>query len=154
MLKLPGGPLGYGNHLAGGTLVGECVSPTLDAGWQTALFHQRRRRWRAQHCRSDRHARDAFTQAIHNRMPVLLDRPDLEAWLNGAARTELLRPAVEDHIHRETADMVNPCAAPDGANTTAPFRMAAPYYLSQRGQGVKPKAWLADPFLENVRFSF
>jgi putative SOS response-associated peptidase YedK len=35
-----------------------------------------------------------------------------------------------------------------------PFRMAAPYYLSQPGPAVKPKAWLADPFLENVRFSF
>jgi putative SOS response-associated peptidase YedK len=29
-------------------------------------------------------------------MPVLLDRPDFEAWLTGAAGPELLRPAAED----------------------------------------------------------
>jgi putative SOS response-associated peptidase YedK len=41
---------------------------------------------------------NAFTRAVHNRMPVLLDRPDLEAWLSGAAGTEVLRPAAEDRL--------------------------------------------------------
>jgi putative SOS response-associated peptidase YedK len=31
-------------------------------------------------------------------LPVLLDRPDLEAWLTGAAGPELLRPAAEDRL--------------------------------------------------------
>jgi hypothetical protein len=38
------------------------------------------------------------TRAVHNRMPVLLDRPDLVAWLSGAAGPELLRPAAEDRL--------------------------------------------------------
>jgi putative SOS response-associated peptidase YedK len=41
---------------------------------------------------------NAFTRAVHNRMPVLLNRPDLEAWLTGAAGRELLRPAAEDRL--------------------------------------------------------
>ena len=41
---------------------------------------------------------NAFTRAVHNRMPVLLDRPDLEAWLTGAAGPEVLRPAAEDRL--------------------------------------------------------
>jgi putative SOS response-associated peptidase YedK len=36
---------------------------------------------------------NAFTRAVHNRMPVLLDRPDVAAWLSGAAGPEFLRPA-------------------------------------------------------------
>jgi putative SOS response-associated peptidase YedK len=35
---------------------------------------------------------NAFTRAVHNRMPVLLDRPDLEAWL----RDGVLRDVVRD----------------------------------------------------------
>ena len=31
-------------------------------------------------------------QSIHDRMPVLLTREDIDAWLSGAAGTELLRP--------------------------------------------------------------
>jgi putative SOS response-associated peptidase YedK len=38
-------------------------------------------------------AANDFTQPIHDRMPVLLDHQDLDAWLTGKARTELLRPA-------------------------------------------------------------
>ncbi|HEV7982053.1 MAG TPA: SOS response-associated peptidase family protein [Xanthobacteraceae bacterium] len=41
---------------------------------------------------------NAFTPAIHNQMPVLLDRSDFEAWLSGAAGPEVLRPAVEDRL--------------------------------------------------------
>jgi putative SOS response-associated peptidase YedK len=41
---------------------------------------------------------NAFTRAVHNRMPVLLDRPNLESWLTAAAGPELLRPAVEDRL--------------------------------------------------------
>jgi putative SOS response-associated peptidase YedK len=33
-------------------------------------------------------------QAVHNRMPVLLDRPEIEAWLTGAARTCGRRPKI------------------------------------------------------------
>jgi putative SOS response-associated peptidase YedK len=41
---------------------------------------------------------NAFTRAVHNRMPVLLDRSDLKAWLSGAAGPELLRPTAEDRL--------------------------------------------------------
>ena len=41
---------------------------------------------------------NAFTRPVHDRMPVLLDRPGLEAWLTGAAGPELLRPAAEDRL--------------------------------------------------------
>jgi putative SOS response-associated peptidase YedK len=41
---------------------------------------------------------NAFMRAVHNRMPVLLDRPGLEAWLSGAAGPEVLRPAAEDRL--------------------------------------------------------
>jgi putative SOS response-associated peptidase YedK len=37
---------------------------------------------------------NAFTRAVHNRMPVLMDRPDL----SGTAGTELLRPAAKDRL--------------------------------------------------------
>ena len=41
---------------------------------------------------------NAFTQAVHDRMPVLLDRPDLQAWVSGAAGPASLRPAAEDRL--------------------------------------------------------
>src|SRR5262249_52752784 len=36
---------------------------------------------------------NALTRPIHDRMPVILDRTDFKAWLNGATGAELLRPA-------------------------------------------------------------
>lgn len=41
---------------------------------------------------------NALTGAIHNRMPVVLDKADIGPWLKGAAGTELLRPAAEDRL--------------------------------------------------------
>ena len=41
---------------------------------------------------------NALTRAIHDRMPVVLDKADIGPWLNGAAGTELLRPAAEDRL--------------------------------------------------------
>ena len=41
-------------------------------------------------------AANDFTRRIHDRMPVLLDRHDLDAWLTGKAGVELLRPAPND----------------------------------------------------------
>ena len=38
-------------------------------------------------------AANAFTRVIHDRMPVVLDRADIGAWLTGQAGTELLKPA-------------------------------------------------------------
>ena len=32
-------------------------------------------------------------------MPVVLDKADIESWLNGEAGTELLKPAAEDRLH-------------------------------------------------------
>ena len=39
-----------------------------------------------------------LTGTIHNRMPVVLDDADMRSWLNGAAGTELLKPAAEDRL--------------------------------------------------------
>jgi putative SOS response-associated peptidase YedK len=41
---------------------------------------------------------NALTRPIHDRMPVLLDKADIEPWLSGAAGAELLRPAAEDRL--------------------------------------------------------
>jgi putative SOS response-associated peptidase YedK len=41
---------------------------------------------------------NALTRAIHDRIPVLLDKTDFEPWLSGAAGAELLRPAAEDRV--------------------------------------------------------
>ena len=37
-----------------------------------------------------------FTRRIHDRMPILLERQDHDAWLAGKAGVELLRPAPND----------------------------------------------------------
>jgi putative SOS response-associated peptidase YedK len=39
-----------------------------------------------------------FTRRIHDRMPVLLERHDLDAWLTGKAGVELLRSAPNDFL--------------------------------------------------------
>jgi putative SOS response-associated peptidase YedK len=41
-------------------------------------------------------AANDFTRPIHDRMPVLCGRQDHDAWLNGKAGVELLRPAPND----------------------------------------------------------
>jgi putative SOS response-associated peptidase YedK len=41
---------------------------------------------------------NALTRTIHDRMPVLLDKADIESWLNGTGGTELLRPAADDRL--------------------------------------------------------
>jgi putative SOS response-associated peptidase YedK len=41
---------------------------------------------------------NALTRAIHDRMPVVIDKADIGRWLNGEAGTELLRPAAEDRL--------------------------------------------------------
>jgi SOS response associated peptidase (SRAP) len=38
---------------------------------------------------------NALTRAIHDRMPVVLDRADIGPWLKGAAGIELLKPAFD-----------------------------------------------------------
>ena len=41
---------------------------------------------------------NALTRPIHDRMPVLLDKADIESWLNGIGGTELLRPGADDRL--------------------------------------------------------
>jgi putative SOS response-associated peptidase YedK len=41
---------------------------------------------------------NALMRTIHDRMPVLLDRADIESWLIGTGGTELLRPAADDRL--------------------------------------------------------
>ena len=37
---------------------------------------------------------------IHDRIPVILDKTDFKAWLNGAAGAELLGPAADECVCR------------------------------------------------------
>jgi putative SOS response-associated peptidase YedK len=39
-----------------------------------------------------------FVSKIHDRMPVLLQPKDFDAWLTAHARTERLRPAANDYL--------------------------------------------------------
>jgi putative SOS response-associated peptidase YedK len=39
-----------------------------------------------------------LTRTIHDRMPVLLDKADIEPWLSGAAGSELLKSAADDRL--------------------------------------------------------
>jgi putative SOS response-associated peptidase YedK len=41
---------------------------------------------------------NALTSPVHDRVPVILDKADFGAWLNGTAGTELLGSAAEDHL--------------------------------------------------------
>ena len=41
---------------------------------------------------------NALTRPIHDRMPVVLDKADIAAWLGGAAGAEVLKPAAEDRL--------------------------------------------------------
>jgi putative SOS response-associated peptidase YedK len=41
---------------------------------------------------------NSFISAIHDRMPVLLERESADAWLSGSAGLELLKPAREDAL--------------------------------------------------------
>ena len=41
---------------------------------------------------------NSFISAIHDRMPVLLDQENADAWLSGDAGLELLKPAPEDAL--------------------------------------------------------
>jgi len=41
---------------------------------------------------------NALTRAIHDRMPLVLDKADIESWLNGTGGAELLRPAIVDRL--------------------------------------------------------
>ncbi|HWN48929.1 MAG TPA: SOS response-associated peptidase family protein [Xanthobacteraceae bacterium] len=41
---------------------------------------------------------NTLTRTIHDRMPVLLDKADIEPWMSGAAGAKLLRPAADDRL--------------------------------------------------------
>jgi putative SOS response-associated peptidase YedK len=43
-------------------------------------------------------AANAFTRAVHDRMPALLQPADFTAWLGGSGGTALLRPAADDRL--------------------------------------------------------
>jgi len=69
-------------------------------------------------------AANAFSRAIHDRMPVLLDRADLDAWLGGGAGggagggVDLLRPAAEGRLRMwPVSKRVNRAGAGDDDGT-------------------------------------
>jgi putative SOS response-associated peptidase YedK len=41
-----------------------------------------------------------FVREVHDRMPVILEEKNFEAWLSGEAGTELLKPAANDVLQR------------------------------------------------------
>jgi putative SOS response-associated peptidase YedK len=54
-----------------------------------------------------------FVGEVHDRMPVLLQRPDVDAWLLGSAALELLKPAANDLLQRwPVSRRVNSSRAP------------------------------------------
>jgi putative SOS response-associated peptidase YedK len=61
---------------------------------------------------------NALTRPIHDRMPVMLDKADIESWLNGTGGTELLRPAADDRARMwPVSRRVNKTGSGDGDPT-------------------------------------
>jgi len=68
-----------------------------------------------------------FTRAIHDRMPVLLGRDDIDTWLSGRVGVEVLRPAPDDFLRMwpvsrrvnvsgrgdDDASLIDPAATPE-----------------------------------------
>lgn len=58
-------------------------------------------------------AANEAVREVHDRMPVLLQAADFDAWLSGAAGTELLKPADNDLLQRwPVSRRVNSSRAP------------------------------------------
>ena len=57
---------------------------------------------------------NALTLPIHDRMPVVLDKADIDPWLNGTAGPEILKAAAEDRLRMwPVSRRVNKTAADD-----------------------------------------
>jgi putative SOS response-associated peptidase YedK len=41
-----------------------------------------------------------FVREVHDRMPVILEAADFDAWLTGGAGSELLKPATNDLLQK------------------------------------------------------
>jgi putative SOS response-associated peptidase YedK len=66
-----------------------------------------------------------FVAQYHDRMPVVLDRADVEAWLSGAKGLELLKPAPEHALNAwPVSRVVNSSKAPDSPELIAPIALA------------------------------
>jgi len=58
-------------------------------------------------------APNAFVREVHDRMPVLLQPHQFDAWLDGSAGKEVLVPAPEDSLRRwAVSQRVNSSKAP------------------------------------------
>jgi putative SOS response-associated peptidase YedK len=56
---------------------------------------------------------NAFVAEVHDRMPALVAEKDYDAWLDGSAGVELLRPAADDLLQRwQVSKRVNSSKAP------------------------------------------
>ena len=61
---------------------------------------------------------NAFTRAVHDRMPVLLKPQDFEPWLSRDAGTELLQPAPDDALRMWPVSKRVNKSAPDNNDPT------------------------------------
>ncbi len=79
---------------------------------------------------------NSFIGAIHDRMPVLLDRESAEAWLSGEAGLELLKPALDGALRMwpvsrrvsksgngDDANLIEPISLHPGGEPAALFRL-------------------------------
>jgi putative SOS response-associated peptidase YedK len=63
-------------------------------------------------------AANDFVRSIHDRMPVILERGDFDAWLTGGAGCELLKPATNDLLQKwPVSKRVNSSRADDEDST-------------------------------------
>jgi putative SOS response-associated peptidase YedK len=62
---------------------------------------------------------DKFVAEVHDRMPVLLEEKDYEAWLSGKAGVDLLKPADENMLQKwPVSKRVNSSRTPDDDDPT------------------------------------
>jgi putative SOS response-associated peptidase YedK len=70
---------------------------------------------------------NSFTRTIHDRMPVVLEREKVGAWLSGEAGTELLRPAPDDLLRMcPVSKRVSKPGNTDDATLIEPISLAPP----------------------------
>jgi putative SOS response-associated peptidase YedK len=70
---------------------------------------------------------NSFTRTIHDRMPVILEREKVGAWLSGEAGTELLRPAPDDLLRMwPVSKRVSKPGNTDDASLIEPISLHSP----------------------------
>jgi putative SOS response-associated peptidase YedK len=70
---------------------------------------------------------NTFTRAIHDRMPAILEREKVGAWLSGEAGSELLKPAPDDALRMwPVSKRVSKPGNTDDASLIEPISLHSP----------------------------